>query len=311
MNYKFKFCIWLVDALLLNERGLTLEEIQFKWRISSYNPDGGVLTERSFHRYRNEAESLFNIDIVCEKHNGGVYKIVSTEELDNNVAVQWLINGLRMSNLGELCGRNKDSMILEEPPVGEHRLQIVMDAIDEKKSLDVVYKSHYGSAKKYSFIPVFIRLYKQRWYVIGENRAKTTPITFALERIVEISIVEEEVTVSKELIKLLTPESYFSHCFGIIRQHEPIAIRFRAFWPQNLYLRDTPIHKSQELIHETEDYSDYEIFVRPTYDLKQEFLWNRDKLAILSPESFRLDMVNVLKMMLKSYQTGENFAIDE
>ena len=310
MNFKYRFCIWLVDTLLVTGQGLTLKEIQHKWRISSYNPDGGLLTERSFHRYRNEAQSLFNIDIICDKSNGGVYKIVSTEGLDSNKAIQWLLNGIRISNLGELCAKHKN-MILEDVPIGVQRLQIIMDAIDKNMALQIVYKSHFSSVKKYTFIPVFIRLFKQRWYVIGESIDLNKPRTLALERITDITLIEKQHKISKSLAKILTPQTYFSHCFGIIRQHNPIIIRFRAFWPQNLYLKDVPIHKSQELINETADYSDFEIFVRPTYDLKQELLWNRDKLAVLAPESFRLDMINILEATIKSYKTGDCFGLDE
>ena len=310
MNFKYKFCIWLVDTLLLNKQGLTIDYIQHKWRNSSYNPDGNILTERSFHRYRNDAESLFNIDIVCEKSNGGVYKIASTEELDKNAAIQWLLNGLRISNLGDLCQKHQN-LILEDAPLGVQRLQIIMEAIDKKKSLKLTYKSHYGLPRVYLFSPVFVRLFKQRWYVIGADIEKDRGITFALERILDISIIEEQHKLSKELKQTLNSKTYFAHCYGIIRQYEPQTIRFRAFWPQNLYLKDMPIHESQELITETDDYSDFEIFVRPTYDLKQEFFWNRDKLAILAPDAFRMDMINILEATLKAYKTGGNFSIDE
>lgn len=310
MNFKYKFCIWLVDTLLLNKQGLSIDEIQHKWRISSYNPDGGLLTERSFHRYRNETESLFNIDIVCEKNNGGVYKIFSTEELDKNTAIQWLLSGLRISNLGELCQKHQN-LILENAPLGIERIQIIMDSIEQNKSLRLTYKSHYKDSSSYIFKPVFIRLFKQRWYVIGADIENNRCLTFALERIVDASIMEEQYELSKELRLILNPNTYFTHCYGIIRQYDPIRIRFRVFFPQNLYLKDVPIHESQELINETEDYTDFEIFVRPTYDLKQEFLWNRDKLAILAPESFRLDMISVLEATLNGYKTGESFAIDE
>ena len=110
---------------------------------------------------------------------------------------------------------------------------------------------------------------------------------------------------------MLYTEQYFEHCFGIIRQHEPIAIRFRAFWPQDSYLRDVPLHASQVEILHTDKYTDFEIFVRPTYDLKQKFLWCRDKLAVLSPESFRKDMISIIKATLMNYETGDNNAIDE
>ena len=109
----------------------------------------------------------------------------------------------------------------------------------------------------------------------------------------------------------MKPEVYFEHCFGIIRQFEPIRICFRAFWPQDAYLKDVPVHSSQIEVNHMEDYTDFEIFVRPTYDLKQELLWHRDKLAVLAPESFRQDMIQVLHATLSGYETGENHAIDE
>ncbi|WP_238319536.1 hypothetical protein [Bacteroides propionicifaciens] len=47
MNYKYKFCIWLVDSLLNNKRSMTFKKIQEKWKDSSFNPNGEVLTLRS------------------------------------------------------------------------------------------------------------------------------------------------------------------------------------------------------------------------------------------------------------------------
>ena len=148
--------------------------------------------------------------------------------------------------------------------------------------------------------------------MIGEVRGKERTMTCALERVKEIELLEEsKVKFSPKLRAILKPEVYFEHCFGIIRQFEPITIRFRAFWPQDAYLKDVPLHASQIEVNHTEDYTDFEMFVRPTYDLKQELLWYRDKLAILSPESFRQDMIQVLRATLSGYETGESHAIDE
>lgn len=310
MNYKYKFCIWLVDALLNNTRGMTFKEIQEKWRGSSFNPNGEVLTLRSFYRYKQDAQSLFNVDIRCDKKNGSIYWLDTTTELQKNKPMQWLMNGLRISNIQAAC-KDNSKIILEPAPVGIQRLQSIIEAIEDKKALRIIYKSHYGEPKEHQFIPVFIRLFKQRWYVIGEDVELKQPTTFALERIVELSTEALPREISESLVKVLDPETFFSDCYGVIRKHEPQLIRFRAFWPQNLYLKDLPIHESQTLINETDNYSDYEIYVRPTYDLKQEFFWNRDKLAVLAPESLRQDMIHILEAMLNSYKTGESFAINE
>lgn len=59
------------------------------------------------------------------------------------------------------------------------------------------------------------------------------------------------------------------------------------------------------------DYTDFKIFVRSTYDLKQELLSQRDKFAVLSPESFRQDTISILQATLDVYKTGISHAIDE
>ena len=310
MNYKYKFCIWLVDSLLNNKRSMTFKKIQEKWKDSSFNPNGEVLTLRSFYRYKQDAQSLFNVDILCDKKNGSTYWIDASTEFHENKPMQWLMNGLRISNIQAAC-KDSSKIILEPAPVGIQRLQTIIEAIEDKNTLNITYKSHYGEPKEHQFIPVFIRLFKQRWYVIGQDIELEQPITFALERICELSHQEEARELSENLVDILDPETYFTDCYGIIRKHNPIKIQFRAFWPQNLYLKDLPIHESQILIDETENHSDFEIYVRPTYDLKQELLWNRDKLAVLAPESFRQDMIAILEATLKGYQTGDSYAVNE
>lgn len=309
MIFKYRFCLWLVDTLSMQP--LTFEKIQKKWFNSSANEDGEALFERTFNRYRREAEALMHVDIICDKRDGNLYKVVRPDSFKNYELQQWLLSAFRISSLAEHVNGHKYVMLDSAPPAA-HLLQTVMDAIDRKQSLKFRYQSHYkDSPNDVELIPAFVRLFKQRWYVIGEVAEKKCAMSCALERISDLEIMEDKRSISKGLSKLLNPETYFEHCFGIIRQFEPEIIRFRAFWPQNAYLRDVPIHISQTEVAKSEDYTDFEIYVRPTYDLKQEFLWNRDKMAVLSPESFRQDMINVLKATLEGYETGENHAIDE
>lgn len=60
MIFKYKFCLWLIDTLSIQP--LTLPEIQKKWLNASANEDGDPLAERTFNRYRREAESLMYVD---------------------------------------------------------------------------------------------------------------------------------------------------------------------------------------------------------------------------------------------------------
>ena len=90
-------------------------------------------------------------------------------------------------------------------------------------------------------------------------------MTCALERVKEIELLEEnKVKFSPKLRAILKPEVYFEHCFGIIRQFEPITICFRAFWPQDAYLKDDSVLRIPIEVNHTEDYTDF-ANVRATY----------------------------------------------
>ena len=308
MIFKYKFCMWLIDTL--STKPLTFPQIQKKWMDAAANEEGDPLFERTFNRYRRETESLMYVDIECDKKNGNIYRIVWPDGFKNNELQQWLLSAFRISNLASRVNQREEIMIESAPPAA-WLLQSIMEAIDKKHPLTLTYKSHYQEAQTLQFIPSFVRLFKQRWYVIGENTEKKRCITLALERISNLTMNEQQVNFSKACATLLKPETYFRHCYGIIRQHEPILIRFRAFWPENAYLRDVKIHTSQTVVNNTEEYTDFEIYVRPTYDLKQELLWHRDKLTVLSPESFRKEMIQIIRAILEGYETGENHAIDE
>ena len=312
MIFKYKFCLWLIDTL--SRSPMTLEDIQRKWLEAWVNPDGEFIADRTFNRYRNFAEALMDVTIECDKKCGNVYRVIKPIGYNgNNKSREWMLSAFRVSSFADRVGHYRDVMVEPAPPSVEW-LEPVMEAIDKKHPIQMRYKSFFQEEKEFVLNPAFVRLFKQRWYVIGEVEETHKPITCAFERILDMDVMlKTKSKFSKTVKPIMCPDVFFEHCYGVIRQFEPIKITIRAFWPQNAYISSVPIHESQrEVYHEPEDnYTDFELFVRPTYDLKQELLWHRDKLAVIAPESFRQDMIHVLKATLQGYETGENHAIDE
>lgn len=309
LAYKHRFCIWLVDTLI--RCPMTFEEIRRSWIVSSANVDAAAITERTFSRYKQDAEIMMDVTIVCDKSDGYRYKISESELERKSLATEWMLGAFRISNLTASI-KKKGTVVLESAPPAAHLLTPIAEAIDNRFYLKFTYKSHYhGSFSEVELIPAFVRLYKHRWYVIGKLKKEESSKTYAFERIGSIEVIQEKIALSKSWEKQLSPSEYYMHCFGIIRQHEPIKIGFRAFFPQDAYIRDVPIHASQQEIYACEEYADFEIFLRPTYDLKQELLWHRDKLAVLTPKWFLQDMIKILNSTIKNYNTGQNHALDE
>ena len=310
MSYKLKFCLWLIAAL--ERRPMTLPEIQEQWLKASANLDGEPIMERTFHRHRAYIETHLGVQIDCSKRAGYRYSIGSNIAEGHSRMYNWLLAALRMAGLADYA-KSRQIVMIDDAPPSSSLLDTIVEAIEKGMCLGFTYKSHFTpEPASRSIMPVFVRLFLGRWYVVGLDTLTRIPIMYAFERMADVRISDEKSTLTKEEKEEYSPENFFSHCFGIIRsQDEPIHIRLRAFWPQDAYLRDVPLHSSQREVERTDGYTDYEIYVRPTYDLKQELMRLRDKVAVIAPEAFRQDMIKVIKATLQGYETGKSNAIDE
>jgi len=63
---------WLAD-LIQRSGGITLEDIQRAWDRFPLNDDHRYLSERTFHRHKEEIENAFNITIKCHKSSNKYY----------------------------------------------------------------------------------------------------------------------------------------------------------------------------------------------------------------------------------------------
>ena len=305
MDRRFSFYLWLLSAL--KDKGLTLEEIKRKWINSSRNIERKELTGRTFHRYRDNIATELGIFIGCKQSAGNVYYIEQTYQ-DNPKMKDWLLNSFKLSMLGHRL-QNRSVVMLEDAPQDTTFLDDLLDAIDHKKYIKVDYLNPYGVRKIYTLIPLFVRLFKYRWYVIGKDKENHNNCILAVNRIISSEILDEIVS---EEIKSVVPEQFFKDCYGIIKldNNKAEKIRLRAFWPQYIFLKERPLHHSQQLVKDSGDgeYREYEIKVQPTFDLKQELLSNGRGLIVLSPEWFRQEMIATIQDMVSGYTTGKDYS---
>ena len=84
------------------------------------------------------------------------------------------------------------------------------------------------------------------------------------------------------------------------RIHKRIVIR--AYPPLTNYLRTLPLHHSQKEVETTPDYADFEFYLRPTFDFRQELLSQGNELEVLKPSKLREEMKKMMMKMLERYQ---------
>lgn len=210
--------------------------------------------------------------------------------------------------------------MLDTPPYNSEYLDDVLEAIDKQYLLKFKYVTAFGKESDFVLQPAFVRYFKQRWYVVGvkmkgqgedgakadeENEVRCLPF----DRISFLDLIRKKHPLSKKMKEFLTPENYYEDCFGIYHMEDvPVEdIRIRVFYPEYNYIEEVPLHEGQRKVKEYKDglYREYTLRLRPTRDFLQELLWHGRGITVLKPESLRLQMIDILKKMTESYESGE------
>ena len=295
---KFEKCLWLVETLRHND-GLSFENLNKKWEQSSVY-DGKLLIERTFNRYKEYIADCFGLDIEYSR-SANIYSIVNKENVVNNALYRYLLGAFHVRALNTLAVKHRDRVMLQDIPTGVEYLGIVLEAIDEGKTVSFFYQSYFSTEKreKLNVIPCFVRMFEGRWYLIAEYLDRSKTWVYALERMQEVSVG----TLSLHYLPENNPEDYYQGCFGIIRdEQKPALIQLKVYGKQVDYFRSLPLHDSQEEIETQPDYSLFSYYLRPSYDFMQKILWCREKVEIVSPVEVRLEMKRLIESMLEKYQ---------
>jgi len=303
----FKEYIWLVNTIRKAD-GITFAEINEKW-LETDMSEGVELARSTFNRHKDAIEDIFGIYIDCNRQNGYKYYI-GNEEVFNEESVQnWMLNTLTVNNIiGEALSL-QDRILLQPVPVEGDYLKMVIDAMKKSVRLAVDYKK-YGDEepRRLTFEPYCIKLFKQRWYILGHFHRDANPDwpeidyfgVFSFDRIISMSLTDIKFKIDPGF----DAQSYFEECYGVLVNDDTQAERIvvRAYGDERYYLRDLPIHKSQHEIGHGEGYIDFELFMRPTIDLSTHFVSRSYLLEVLEPQWLADEIYHMHRQAVMMYE---------
>lgn len=290
--------VWLVNTLM-QRKSLTFKEICNLWDKSSLS-DGKPLALRTFHQHREAVAELFGVEIVCDT-NTYKYSIASLEELKNNSAQQWLFNSFAISNTIE-AGRNmKDRVLFEEIPGGAEYAQTVVDAMQQNRVLFVDYKPFKGEKFELYLQPYAMRVYNQRWYVVGRFKESGSIRNIALDRIQRMEITDESFAMPDDF----DANDYYSRTVGIFVNESltPQRVVLRTFGVATEYMRTLPLHPSQhEISSNGDEYSDFEYHINLTPELTGKLLSKGNWVEVIEPKELREEIKKYAESIAALYK---------
>lgn len=296
----FRQYIWLVNTIQRANK-INFEHIQKLWVDDDLN-DRKPLSRTTFHRLKIAIEDMFGIIIGCDSTNGYEYYIKNKDVLHDNSTQIWMLQTLMVNDILIDSRSIKDRLVLEEIPAGIEYLKTIICAIKNNHTLRMTHQSFEVLKAKTTIIePYCLKVFHQRWYILGKDQQRPDILRiYALDRITEL----EETEQTFKLDSRFNANSFFKNYFGVFigDDVEPTRIVLRAYGKMIPLIRSLPKHISQKEIATTDSYSDFEYYLAPTFDFRQEILKEGQDLEVIEPQSLRKKIQNELKNALKRYQ---------
>lgn len=266
-----------------------------------------VVVDKKYYIYEDRDYSISNTPI-------SDYDIAKLKEV---VGLMRQLKGLGYFNdLSTMVARLEDKILKQgnegrsyidldknEQLKGLEYIEPIHAAILKKTPLMLEYQSFKASeAKAQVYHPFLLKQYNNRWFVLGYLGNYSTPALRALDRINHLREVED--------VAYRPPEfdvfTYFDDVIGVSKTMKQrasnIVLRLRR--EQLPYLTTKPLHPSQTVLKEEEDFVLVSIKVIWNYELEREILGMGELVEVLSPKRLREKIAERLRATLSLYSTS-------
>lgn len=295
--------VWLVETIY-RARKISFEELNRRWMDNEDLSGGEEMLKRTFHKWKWNIFDTFGLSIECEKAAPYRYYIANVDDMKSGSIEKWLLSTLSVSNSLLESKSIKNRIILEDVPSGREYLESIIDAMKKNRFVHINYLNYWkGDTRDHYVMPLCIKLFRQRWYMVGRNWPAGKDLVFCLDRIRGFRQSSHTFEYPKDFNLI----EYFDGCFGIIAATDcdTQKVRLKVNIGQANYLRDLPLHESQRETERTDEYSIFEYHLRPTFDFQQEILWNGEDVEVLEPLWLRKEIAGKIMRMWNKYKKEE------
>lgn len=183
---------------------------------------------------------------------------------------------------------------------GNEFLSPLLEAIRGSKIATFEYTSFVsGKTKERKVVPLLLKEYRNRWYLISFDLEKGEVTTYALERMENVVILDEK----GEKPLSFEPDLFFKHAVGITSsEDEPATVVFKADHISAKYIESQPFHASQKIIKEGKNKTTFELKVLISEEFTRDILSYGGGIEVVEPEELRHEIISRLEEMMKNYK---------
>jgi len=184
---------------------------------------------------------------------------------------------------------------------GSEFLPRLLAAIREKQVVSFMYQSFIsGLAKKRKGLPLYLKEYRNRWYVLVLDFDKNDIITYALDRMNELELLLE----AHDLPLDFNPIVYFQDAIGITAfKGSPEKIILKANKIAERYIHSQPFHHSQVLVKQTNTHGFFELNILISEEFIRLLLSYGGEVEVIEPAHLRKTIEERIKYHIEIYSS--------
>ena len=245
--------------------------------------ENGPYTLRTLQRDIKTIEEVFGMEIQNVKGKG--YRIVGRDPVYTDRFKELLSEIEILSTVGSDSG-TRDYIIPEQRRMTfSVDIQKILRSIKQRRKVRFSYSLPRLGGKEAEYLaePYFLKQSQNRWYLVAmvEEILKC----FELGRFVSFKVLDEEFSRDESV----QAENLFRDCFGIWDDPkmsvEDIRLRFSPL--DGSFIKTLPIHSSQKIVAETNEYVEVTLRLKITNDFVMALLSRSSSIEILAPQSLK------------------------
>lgn len=183
---------------------------------------------------------------------------------------------------------------------GQQWIDLIFSAIRNRMAVSFQYENIYKKRiSTYQLDPYLLREHRNRWYMIGWSEERQDYLTFALDRINELTITKTPQHIRKDF----ESAEFFKYATGIMEgTGKPVKVELVIQDPTSRLLLLQPLHQTQQLVSRKEGSIRIRLQVLVNEEFMLRLLGLGPACTVVRPASLQASMKGLVKQMAKNYK---------
>jgi len=181
---------------------------------------------------------------------------------------------------------------------GNEFLTPILESIKQELIITFDYTSFIsGEMKPRKVLPLLLKEFSNRWYLISFDLKKSDYITYGLDRMEDVVVTSEH----EERPTNFNADNYFKYAVGITSGNTaPEVIAFTATSIASKYIDSLPFHASQKVVKMNDAGFTFELKVNVSEELIRSMLAYGGDICVLRPQSLKAEIKKRATAILKA-----------